>query len=375
VAWTANFDYDNSDLTYAVLRDNLQTPVGTVNGTSTWWQRPAMSFTDTGVPGGQHSYRVRVSDRFGNSVTSPSVSITIAGSGNTPPVASFTTSVTNRTVSVNGSASGDPGGSITGYQWNWGDGQTGTGVTNSHTYAADGTYTITLTVTDNLGAQGSTTRTVAVGNAPAVLASDTFGRTVASGFGTADTGGPWSTNGSSFSVNGSMGVVTVNTAGQGPWARLAGVSSTATEVTAAVRLDKIPNAGGAFFGTIGRRVGSADYRLKVKVEPNGAVVLYAVRQSGGETTLVSTPVAGLTYTAGAQLNTRLQVTGTSPTTIRGKVWLSTANEPANWQVSASDSTAALQSAGAVGLFTYVSGSAGNAPWPFRFDDYVARPAG
>ena len=168
--------------------------------------------------------------------------------------------------------------------------------------------------------------------------------------------------------------MTVSTAGQGPWAQLAGVSTNAVDVTAGVRMDKRVNTGAAFFGTIGRRIGSADYRLKVKVEANGLVTVYAIRFAGGETTLSSVLVPGLTYTAGARLNTRLQVTGTAPTTVRARVWLSTSAEPTTWQVTATDSTAALQSPGSVGLFTYISGASSNTPWIFRFDDFLATPA-
>jgi PKD repeat protein len=325
------------------------------------------------VAAGTHSYRVRVVDPFGNPQTSPAVSVTVAGTGNTAPVARFTTEVNGRTLSADGTSSTDADGTITDYAWTWGDGQGGTGPTAVHGYAADGSYTVGLTVTDNGGARHSTTRVVTVGDPPAVLASDAFTRTVGSGLGTADTGGPWTTNGSGFSVNGSQGVVTVAGGGQGPWAQLAGVSSSSVEVTAAVVLDKRPNTAAVYVGTIGRRVGAADYRLKLKIDANGAVTIYGVRLAGGETTLQSQVVPGLMYTAGSRLNTRLQVTGTSPTTLRAKVWLSSTPEPASWQVSATDSTAALQTTGSVGLHTYVSSSATNAPWPIRFDDFVVRP--
>ena len=373
VAWTADFDYDNSELVYTVFRDNQPTPVATIARASTWWSRPAMSFTDTGLAAGQHTYRLRVVDPFGNAHTSSNVSITIAGTGNATPTAFFTLAPNARTVLVDGRASSDTGGTIAGYSWNWGDGQTGTGSTASHTYAADGVYTITLTVTDNGGAQASTSRTVIIGNATATAASDGFGRTLTSGFGNADVGGTWSTNGSGFAVNGGEGVVTVATAGQGPWAQLGGVSTSSVDLVASLRLDTLVNTGAAYAGTIGRRVGTSDYRLKLKVDPAGAVTIYAIRSSGGETTLASTVVTGLTYTPGAVLKTRLQVTGTAPTTIRGRVWLSTATEPTGWQVSTSDSTAALQASGSVGLFTFVSGTSTNSPWVFRFDDFVASP--
>jgi PKD repeat protein len=57
-------------------------------------------------------------------------------------------------ASFSASASSDPypGGSISSYAWSWGDGTAaGTGVSPTHTFAAPGAYTVTLTVTDNYG--------------------------------------------------------------------------------------------------------------------------------------------------------------------------------------------------------------------------------
>jgi len=78
---------------------------------------------------------------------------------NQAPTASFTVSCTGLTCSVNGGASTDPENGALTYAWSFGDGSSATGVTASRTYAAAGTYTVTLTVTDNAGATGSTTRT------------------------------------------------------------------------------------------------------------------------------------------------------------------------------------------------------------------------
>jgi hypothetical protein len=77
--------------------------------------------------------------------------------------------------------------------------------------------------------------------------------------------------------------------------------------------------------------------------------------------VAETKVAGLTYTAGQRLQVRFVATGTSPTVLRAKVWATGTAEPSTWQVSASDSTAALQVAGAVGLANYLAGSSTNAP--------------
>jgi PKD repeat protein len=56
-------------------------------------------------------------------------------------------------VSFNAAGSSDPnsGGSISSYAWDFGDGKSGSGTTPSHAYAKPGTYTVSLTVTDNYG--------------------------------------------------------------------------------------------------------------------------------------------------------------------------------------------------------------------------------
>jgi PKD repeat protein len=54
-----------------------------------------------------------------------------------------------------GAASYDPDGTIVSYAWDFGDGSTGNGMRATHSYAAEGTYTVSLTVTDNEGAQAT----------------------------------------------------------------------------------------------------------------------------------------------------------------------------------------------------------------------------
>jgi PKD repeat protein len=71
------------------------------------------------------------------------------------PVASFTYSprdpVVTETVTFGASASHDPDGTIVSYVWDFGDGTTGSGMTATHAYTAEGTYNVTLTVTDDDG--------------------------------------------------------------------------------------------------------------------------------------------------------------------------------------------------------------------------------
>jgi PKD repeat protein len=87
---------------------------------------------------------------------------------NQPPTASFTSTMSpdGRTATFNAGASADSDGSIVSYAWDFGDTSTGTGVSASHTYTADGAYTVGLTVTDNSGASTSTTQLLPVALAP-----------------------------------------------------------------------------------------------------------------------------------------------------------------------------------------------------------------
>lgn len=87
-------------------------------------------------------------------VTSRVVNVSEAIGGNESPVASFTSSpsqiAVSQTVTFNASESSDDG-SISSYEWNFGDGNRGTGVTSTHTYSTTGTFSVRLKVTDNEG--------------------------------------------------------------------------------------------------------------------------------------------------------------------------------------------------------------------------------
>lgn len=89
------------------------------------------------------------------------------GTTNNPPTAAFTFTCTDLTCDFDGSGSSDSDGSITSYAWDFGDGTSATGQTVSHTFDADGTYSVTLTVTDDAGDTGSDAQDVSVSSSTA----------------------------------------------------------------------------------------------------------------------------------------------------------------------------------------------------------------
>jgi parallel beta-helix repeat protein len=87
---------------------------------------------------------------------------------NIPPIASFTyyplSPIVNQMVTFNASNSADSDGTITNYEWNFGDGNTTntTEETITHFYISAEDYTVNLTVTDDDGAINSTAKAMTV---------------------------------------------------------------------------------------------------------------------------------------------------------------------------------------------------------------------
>ena len=74
-------------------------------------------------------------------------------------------------VSMSAAASSDPDGDALTFAWDFGDGTAGSGANVSHTYAQDGLYTVTVTVTDVLGLTATASTTAQIANvAPAIAA-------------------------------------------------------------------------------------------------------------------------------------------------------------------------------------------------------------
>jgi PKD repeat protein len=93
----------------------------------------------------------------------------IGSTSNLPPTADANGPYTGQAgspVAFDGSGSSDPEDNIVSYDWDFGDGNTGTGETPSHTYAAADLYTVSLTVTDEGGASDTATTTATINPVP-----------------------------------------------------------------------------------------------------------------------------------------------------------------------------------------------------------------
>jgi PKD repeat protein len=265
-------------------------------------------------------------------------------------------------------------GAPTSWSWDFGDGNTSTQPSPSHTYAAEGDYTVSLTVGNPSGSDTHTaTVSVSAVDPGTTIAADGFGRSVAGGWGSADIGGSYSLlgNTASFSVGGGAGQI-VLPAGASRRATLDGAPARDVDLLVRVRTDKPASNGSHYIYLVARRNGDNAYRPKLIVAPNGQVSVHAgivinnAESSLGPAVVVPglSPATGWTWL-------RAQVVGAAPTTIRVKAWADGSAEPSFWQFEATNSHAALQDVGGVGVNTYMSSSVNNAPVTFSFDDFLA----
>jgi PKD repeat protein len=113
--------------------------------------------------GGNYTVTLTVTD--GGGLTGTANNSVAVSPANAAPTAAFTASCTNLSCTFTDGSS-DSDGSISSRSWTFGDNTTSTATSPSKTYSAAGTYTVRLTVTDNRGSSGTTTRSVTV-SAPA----------------------------------------------------------------------------------------------------------------------------------------------------------------------------------------------------------------
>lgn len=217
---------------------------------------------------------------------------------------------------------------------------------------------------------------VAMGFSTGNLGSDTFARTVRSGWGTAANGGAWTTTagGPTFTVAKHTGRMVLRSSGR-PAATLKHVHSARTDLLVSVRASKVPTGRGTYVDVVGRAVSNgAYYSARVHLMSNGKVGLSLVRRTAAGTgaTIAKEIVApGVPSRAGATTSVRVQVVGTHPTVIRARAWTSGQKEPQSWQVAAKDTSSTIQAAGAIGVAGWLGKGVTNAPVTLSFTRVIA----
>ena len=121
------------------------------------------------------TYLARLTVTDSNGISNQSAPQTVTVGGGAVPTADFITNpsspLVGQTVFFNGSTSTPGvGHRLVRYDWDFGDGSKRSGTSVSKSYTAAGTYSVVLTVTDEVGQTGQAVKTVTVGASPATAA-------------------------------------------------------------------------------------------------------------------------------------------------------------------------------------------------------------
>jgi PKD repeat protein len=117
---------------------------------------------DTGIAGVK-TLTYNVSDASGNPAVQRTRTVTVMANQN--PVAAFLYSANGLSVDFTDD-SGDADGNVVAWSWDFGDSGSSTAQNPTHVYAGDGSFTVTLTVTDDDGQAGQTSESITLLAAP-----------------------------------------------------------------------------------------------------------------------------------------------------------------------------------------------------------------
>lgn len=197
---------------------------------------------------------------------------------------------------------------------------------------------------------------------------DTFSRTLASAWGTPDTGGAYTLTGAAaqFSTNGSVGIIVPN-ATNTVFTATAG-SFTDSETYFEMVVPAVATGAAMQSGVVARWTNASNYyQLTMQWNTGGTGTPILIKRVAAVETTLATGTAA-PYVAGSRWRGHLSIIGT---TIKGSIWSNT-GEPAIAQVSATD--AALAGPGANGSFVRLLTSNTNVNPSFQFDNILVPAA-
>ncbi len=140
------------------------------DGVTSFAQNPTHTYTAAG----SYTVTLNVQDNDGAGATATQTVTVSAPPPNQAPTAAFTSSCTELACGF-ADGSSDSDGTIVSWSWDFGDGAASTASNPSHTYGAAGTYTVTLTVTDDDGATNESSQALTVSAPPAQITLSAVG--------------------------------------------------------------------------------------------------------------------------------------------------------------------------------------------------------
>ena len=188
-------------------------------------------------------------------------------------------------------------------------------------------------------------------------ATDDFSRSNGSSWGTATTGGAWTTWSSGpgrFRVADGRGVVSDLAPGGSVTAVLRGASARDAQLVETVTL---PTDATLYHGwDLRLSADGSSYRARLEQSSGGSVALVVSRVVRKTETPLRRVALPAEVRAGATVRVSFVATGASPVSLAAKAWVAGAAEP-DWQAVTTDSSASrLQGAGWAGLWQYASSS-------------------
>ena len=215
----------------------------------------------------------------------------------------------------------------------------------------------------------------ASGAAAGDLIADSFGRSVTSGWGSAETGGSYTyTERTAFSVANGRGSIKLPSAGQSRQADLA-VSSADQVSAASIGVAALPTAGnGTYVALLARSGGGRAYRALVTIKPGGTATLAVTRidgSAGALTAIGSAVTLPGKVTANSLLRLELTTTGSADVAITARAWPAGTTPPAAQITQTDRSAGRITTKGTFAIWAYSSSSSG--PSTVLVDDLSVRP--
>jgi RHS repeat-associated protein len=219
----------------------------------------------------------------------------------------------------------------------------------------------------------------AIGGSSTTTAHDDFGRTVADGWGTADTGGSWSGTTADHDVGSGVGTVALTSATNRN-AYLTSVSIRDQEALVRVKVDRLAVGGDLFSWLFLRRQDSSNYyQARLTFTTTAKTVVSLVETAGGSSTVLAAATTSLPHTTSDWYWLRASVTGTTATTFKARLWKDGTTEPGAWTIETTDTSvpAALQNAGHIGIRMQADGGySGSFPIVASYDGlHLTSPGG